>query len=219
MPGAPSGARSEERDDLRFRVLELRRDSTGTEVERRRVSLVAQQVGDCAPSGDPVELSLKLETVTDGVRATGTVTFDWVGPCRRCLEVARGKATSEFEELFVDSPESWVATEDSEVEDVHPIDSGWIDLAEVVRDTVLLGLPLAPVCRPDCDGPDPAGFPVGTAQTAGATAEGSTDAVGTPRGPGEDEPPMDPRWAKLSEFRFEGDDAVGGGSTSATDSD
>ncbi|MGI9579124.1 MAG: YceD family protein [Microthrixaceae bacterium] len=196
MAGAAGRAASGTSDDLRFRVLELRRDRSGFEALRRRVEVEAQQVGDCAPSGDPAEVDVQLETVPDGVRVTGKVSFDWVGSCRRCLEVARGSATSEFEELFVDDPESWVATDDSEAEEVHPIDAGWIDLTEVVRDGVLLGLPLAPLCRPDCDGPDPAKFPVGSGEPQLTDADGDE----------EDDPPIDPRWAKLSEIRFDPDD-------------
>lgn len=218
MAGPAPGTRGEARNDLRFRVLELRRDRNGSEVEQRSVSLQAPQVGDCAPSGDPVDLSVQLETVTEGVRVTGTVTFDWVGPCRRCLETARGAATSDFEELFVDDPGSWVATEDSAVEDVHPIEGGWIDLGEVVRDTVLLGLPLAPVCRPDCGGPDPAAFPVGTASDTSTAGEASSRSEDAPAGSGEEEPPMDPRWAKLSEFRFDSEDDGDDGVTSTANS-
>ena len=59
-----------------------------------------------------------------------------------------------------------------------------IDLGPAVHDAVVLALPLAPLCRPDCPGPDPDNFPVVTA----------------------DEPlekPVDPRWAALAELDFD----------------
>jgi uncharacterized protein len=185
-------------DDLRFRVLELRRDPTGHISEVRKVQVAPTEVGDCAPDGSPVEVSATLETVSDGVRVTGSVDFGWVGSCRRCLETARGDASSEFEELFVDDPERWVATDDAGAEEVHPIEQGWIDLTEVVRDSVLLGLPLAPLCRADCAGPDPGSFPVTVEREPAGDAPARVAEGG-------EEPPMDPRWAKLSEVTFEPD--------------
>jgi uncharacterized protein len=188
MAAPPAAAR----DDLRFRVLELRRDPGGHHGETRLVSLPTQRVGDAQPTGDPVEVTVDLEAVSDGVRVTGTVEFAWEGSCRRCLELAGGRASSTFSEMFVDDPERWVASEGVEDDDVHPIDDGWVDLSTVVRDAVLLGLPLAPLCSEDCPGPAPGEFPVGTG------GDGERD--GEERG-------VDPRWAKLSEVRFEEDAA------------
>lgn len=186
------------RDDLRFRVLELRRDPTGHISEVRKVEVAPSEVGDCAPDGSPVTVSADLETVTEGVRVTGSVDFGWMGSCRRCLDTARGHASSEFDELFVDDPDRWVATDDAAAEDVHPIEQGWIDLSGVVRDSVLLGLPLAPLCRADCAGPDPGSFPVTVEESR--AGEPASQSAGV-----EEESPMDPRWAKLSEITFEPD--------------
>ena len=192
--GSPGPGRS--LDDLRFRVLELRRDPTGHVSEVRIVRVAPTEVGDCGPDDGPVEVSANLETVTGGVRATGSVDFGWQGSCRRCLEVARGSATSEFEELFVDDPDRWPATDESGADEVHPIEHGWIDLTAVVRDAVLLGLPLAPLCRPDCAGPDPDSFPVTLEE------EPPGDPASRPTG-GDEDTPTDPRWAKLSEVTFD----------------
>lgn len=200
--GHSAGPAGQTREDLRFRVLELRRDPTGHSSEVRKVRVAPTEVGDCAPDGTPVVVSANLETVTEGVRVTGSVDFGWRGSCRRCLEAARGRASSEFDELFVDDPDRWVATDDSGAEEVHPIQQGWIDLTEVVRDSVLLGLPLAPLCREDCAGPDPKSFPVTVEdRSAGDAGSQSADA--------DEDAPMDPRWAKLSEITFESDTEEG----------
>ena len=55
----------------------------------------------------------------------------------------------------------------------------------MVRDAVLLALPLAPLCGDDCRGPAPEAFPTG---------------VGDDDRPG---PLADPRWAALAELDFE----------------
>ena len=58
----------------------------------------------------------------------------------------------------------------------------------MMRDTVLLALPLAPLCAPDCLGPAPHAHPVLAADDRDA-----------------DEPaenaPRDPRWAALDQLR------------------
>jgi len=47
------------------------------------------------------------------------------------------------EELFVSDPEEW---------ETYPIHGDHIDLEPMAREAVVLGLPLAPLCRPDCKG-------------------------------------------------------------------
>jgi len=64
-----------------------------------------------------------------------------------------------------------------------------IDLVPVVRELALLALPLAPLCRDDCTGPDTDRFPTGPAE--------GTD------GPESDEPQRDPRWAALDALAFD----------------
>ena len=188
---APADAPGGRNNDLRFRVLELRRDPAGVASEDRAVLIEAPEVGDARPTGEPARVHLHLETVSGGVRVDGTVDFDWEGSCRRCLEPALGSATSEFSELFVDDPQAWVASGDGEDDEPQPITDGWVDLSGVVRDCVLVGLPLAPLCREDCEGPSPDQFPVGVEDEG----TGAQDAPAVP----------DPRWAKLSEVTFDDD--------------
>jgi uncharacterized protein len=72
--------------------------------------------------------------------------------------------------------------------ETYPIEGDEVDLEPVVRDAALLHLPLAPLCRPDCEGPAPDVFPT--------RVEG--DAT-------DDEPARDPRWAALDELRLDAD--------------
>lgn len=175
--------------DLRFRVSDLRRDLAGREHHHRSVDLGGLRVGDAEVAEDPVEVDVVLETIAEGVRAGVTIALDWIGDCRRCLGPATGREHLDFTELFADAPQE-LATEE---EDVLPISEGWIDLGEVVRDSVLLGLPLAPLCRSDCEGPSPEDFPVSVED------EGPADGQ-----PGDERPtPPDPRWAALSELDFD----------------
>ena len=49
--------------------------------------------------------------------------------------------------------------------ETYPLDGEQVDLEPLVRDAVLLALPLAPLCADDCPGPAPEAFPTGPADT------------------------------------------------------
>jgi len=70
--------------------------------------------------------------------------------------------------------------------DVFLLGRDLADLEPVVRDAVLLALPLSPLCADDCVGPDPEWLP----------------SAGSPSGTG-DGPVGDPRWAALDVLRFD----------------
>ncbi len=168
---------------LRAPVTELRRHLG----ERREVQ-ISVELPDLATSsaavvdGAPVEVDLVLESIPQGVSVTGTVTATWVGQCRRCLEDVRGTTAVDVREIFERTPtegETW------------PLGPDEIDLEPVVREAVLLSLPLAPLCRDDCLGPAPDRFP---AVVEGGAASDDEDAE---TGAG---PPRDPRWAALDEL-------------------
>ena len=163
---------------LRLGIAELRRRPGNRYVVQRQVP-----VGEIAtstasiPAPHEVEVDLVLESLSDGLTVSGTISVPWEGECRRCLEPTHGVATAEVLEVFKDRPDEG---------DTHAIDGDHVDLGPVVHDLSVMALPLAPLCREDCAGPAPSEFPVAT---------GSDPA----------EPPADPRWAALSELRFDSD--------------
>ena len=129
---------------------------------------------------EPVVGSVVIESIERGVSALGQVAFAWAGDCRRCLEPVLGRIDVAIDEIFqVDAPE------DSELID---FDGDTIDLGPVVRDAVALSLPLAPLCRSDCAGPDPDRYPARTVDEHEDAASADT--------------PVDPRWAALDQLDF-----------------
>ena len=94
---------------------------------------------------DDVEVAVEvmLDAVPGAIVATGRVTAPWRGPCRRCLVEAHGIIDVEVREVFEEHPDP---------EQTYPIQGDRLDLEPLVRDTVLLELPLAPLCRDDCAG-------------------------------------------------------------------
>lgn len=170
------------RSVLRIGVLELRRrPGTQREVSLRTplpgLAITSARVPDDAE----VVVDATLEAIEGAVTVTGTVTAPWEGECRRCLEPVTGTIEAPLGEVFEPNP-----TEG----ETYPLEGDEVDLEPVVRDAVLLALPLAPLCREDCAGPAPEEFPT--------TVEGEGSAEG-----GDDEPPRDPRWAALDELHLE----------------
>ena len=102
------------------------------------------------PEGAPLELELRLESVTEGVLVTGTVTAPLTGQCGRCLEPVSDEMVVDVCELF--AYEDSATDETTEQDEVHRVDGELIDAEPVVRDAVVLGLPWTPLCRPDCAG-------------------------------------------------------------------
>jgi uncharacterized protein len=131
---------------------ELRRQAGQMRTERRQVPAPAglglEMIG--VPEGAQLDLDLRLESVTEGVLVSGTVTAPLEGECGRCLDPVSSQMTVTIQELFA-YPGS--ATDDTTDEDeVHRIVGDLIDLEPVVRDDVVVALPLTPLCRPDCAG-------------------------------------------------------------------
>ena len=166
-------------------VVDLRRQP-GT---RRRIERAVELAGlgistAVVPEGSPVEADLELEAVSNGIVATGMVRAPWVGECRRCLRPVEGISEAKVQEIFEQDP-----TEG----ETYPLGNEVVDLEPMVRDAVLLALPLAPLCGEDCKGPAPEEFPTGP---AGALDDDS-------------EPAADPRWAALAELDFDPEDLEG----------
>jgi uncharacterized metal-binding protein YceD (DUF177 family) len=98
------------------------------------------------PEGAEIGLHLRLESVMEGVLVTGDLDVPLVGSCARCLEPIEDTLRLDVQELYA-YPGST-----TEEEEVRRLEGDFLDLEPLVRDTVVLSLPLAPVCAPDCSG-------------------------------------------------------------------
>jgi uncharacterized metal-binding protein YceD (DUF177 family) len=102
------------------------------------------------PEGGDVHVRLRLESVMEGVLVTGDLDVPVVGSCARCLEPIEDHLHFDVQELYAYEGSTTEAT--SEEDEVRRIDGDFLDLEPLARDTVVLNLPLAPVCTPDCAG-------------------------------------------------------------------
>jgi uncharacterized protein len=102
------------------------------------------------PEGAPIELDARLESVTEGVYVSGTVHASLSGECARCLDALSDEIDVELSELFA-YPDS-ITDETTEEDELPRVVDEMVDVEQIVRDAVVLALPLAPLCRDDCPG-------------------------------------------------------------------
>jgi uncharacterized protein len=96
--------------------------------------------------GSELELEVRLESVVEGVLATGTVAAYATGECSRCLTALNWDLEVDFQELF-----EYEDNEDLD-EDAFKLEGDLMDLEPVLRDSLVLSLPLAPLCDDECRG-------------------------------------------------------------------
>jgi uncharacterized protein len=94
-------------------------------------------------AGSPVAVDLLLERVPEGIVVRGTLSAAWTAACSRCVEPVGGEISVHVDELFELSPLEG---------ETYKLDEDVIDLEPMVRDALLLELPLAPLCAADCAG-------------------------------------------------------------------
>lgn len=179
----------------------------------RRITLDELAVGDAAiPTGTPIEVDVVLEATGNAVVVTGELRAVARCACRRCLEPFDEPIVAALREIFEPSPVEG---------ETYPLTAEHIDLVPFARDALLLSLPLAPLCRPDCPGPAPERFPttvepagVGTsadggdpagdeAGAVGADGEAGGEADGGVGAEGGAPRPRDPRWAALDQLQLD----------------
>lgn len=122
-----------------------------------------------------VVLDARLDVLSDGIVVNGTVRATWTGECRRCLVAIGGPMDVPVHELYqvrVTDPEAF------------PLEHDQLDLRPMVREALLLDTPIAPLCRPECQGICPV--------CGGDRNETACACVTAPR---------DERWAALDALR------------------
>jgi DUF177 domain-containing protein len=146
------------------------------------VPLADVDVHDPRVAGD-VAVDVTLTSSLDDIVVAGQLFVAWSDECRRCLRPLANSLVADVGERYAPGGGG----------DAFPIEHGQLDLAPMVREEVLLAIPDAPLCRPDCAGLCP---------TCGADLnEGAC---------GCDREVRDERWAVLDVLRQSGQDPLRG---------
>ena len=155
----------------------LRRPGSARDEHREAVLDGLAVSGSAVLEGEPVEVDAHLESVNEGIVVTGHVRAPWRGECRRCLKPVEGEADAPLLEVFEPEPVEG---------ETRRLEGATIDLEPVARESVLLELPLAPLCTEACRG---------LCDQCGA--DRNEDPAHAHDAPG------DPRWSALEDLRFE----------------
>jgi uncharacterized protein len=189
----PAKPRLDPRQPLVLDTRELGR-RPGSMRRVRQTVLAPEEMGRplaSIPAGNELVLDLRLESVMEGVLVSGTVDAIMQGECGRCLDPVSAPLQVEIQELY-SYPESGPYATGSrssggrsdDDDEIPSLVDDLIDLEPVLRDALVLALPMSPLCREDCPGlcPDCG------EQLADLPEDHSHDAV-------------DPRWAALAGLR------------------
>jgi uncharacterized protein len=130
------------------------------------------------PDGATVVVDVVLESLPDGITVDGEVRTTWDATCRRCLGPSSGELRAAVHELYQHDP----------IDDqAFGFEGDQLDLRPMVRELVIVELPLAPLCRDDCRGLCP----------VCGVDRNEADC-------GHRDPPVDSRWAALDVLRDAG---------------
>jgi uncharacterized protein len=147
------------------------------------------ELGDDLRQAAPLELRARIARTNRGVMVNGRVRTSLADTCGRCLVALVIPIDVPIEEEVLPSIElqSGLAVDTSaEPEAFRLSDHHELDLEPLAREAVVLAAPIAPTCRPDC---------------LGLCVECGADLNTGPHGHGD--APIDPRLAKLGEFRVD----------------
>lgn len=89
----------------------------------------------------PLRAELELQSISGGVMVTGEARFTTTNRCDRCLTEWTSHGQIRVAQLYGDDPDAEYLIEGDE-----------LDLEPMLRDEVVLSMPLRPVCREDCAG-------------------------------------------------------------------
>ncbi|MFM8926628.1 MAG: YceD family protein [Rhodoluna sp.] len=132
------------------------------------------------PKGGSVNLSLRLESVHEGIYVSGTLRTKAQADCARCLDALQIGIEVDIQELFAYS---------LQVEDDLIVKDEQIDLEQVIVDSVVLNLPFTPICSKDC---------LGLCPECGLKINENPDHAHAAK--------IDSRWSELEKFAKESED-------------
>lgn len=93
-----------------------------------------------------ITLNIRCESVIEGVLVSGDVIGNATGQCSRCLDPIAFDVTVPVQELY-----EYQESENLDDETLK-LEGDFLDLEPVVRDALVLSLPLAPLCDDECLG-------------------------------------------------------------------
>jgi uncharacterized protein len=115
---------------------------------------------EVGPASDDGELDVRLSKSGTDVVVRGSLTAELTLPCARCLQPARAVVKEPISALVVpaipaatgsrgEEDEDWLSPDEA---DIVSYDGETVVLDDLVRDELLLGIPMIPLCSERCPG-------------------------------------------------------------------
>lgn len=134
------------------------------------------------PQAD-VHIDVSVQSVEEGLLVSGSIEARVSGMCGRCLESIAAPWSVHITELF-----AYPGTSSADDEDIRVIEGDYLDLEPSIIDAFGIELPANPTCD--------------TIENRECAHENTPAPDGIS---GEEEKPVDPRWAGLAQFKTEND--------------
>jgi uncharacterized protein len=178
---------------MEFKILELEREPIEFDLKLPPGAVdygdEAEQMGNLATSGsaEVIHEHRGPKDIVADIRLRGRFAGNFQVPCARCIEPVEIPLAGEFDLIFrplgadPDVPERSITSSETEI-GYYQKDS--LLLEDVLREQVLLSLPVRTLCKPDCKGLCP---------HCGANRNLQTCSC--------EEGPKDPRWEALTGLR------------------
>ena len=178
---------------MEFKILELEREPIEFDLELPPGAVdfgdEAMQIGVLATSGsaEVIHEHRGPKDIVADIRLRGRFAGNFQVPCARCIEPVEIPLAADFDLIFrplgadADPPERSITASETEI-GYYQKDS--LLLEDVLREQVLLSLPVRTLCKPDCKGLYP---------RCGANRNLQPCSC--------DEGPSDPRWEALTDLR------------------
>lgn len=138
---------------MQFRLQELlAKGQTETVNVQLDVTELFRNRSDVISTG-PLHIQLTVKPEDDIVVVDGNLEIDMELACSRCLESTQTHSSIPFAEQFKPvSSDELASSDEDEESDVIEIATDRLDLQPYVEEYVLLFMPFAPLCKPDCKG-------------------------------------------------------------------
>lgn len=137
---------------MKFNVAQLLKRATGAS-RRYQIEDGIEGIDPGLIIREPLVEQIEMIRTAEGILVRGELATAVELECDRCLEPFIQKVGFEIEEEFKPTIDMKTGARIPCDEEETRIDEHHIlDLTEVVRQSILLALPMHPVCRPDCRG-------------------------------------------------------------------
>lgn len=102
---------------------------------------------------DPIQVDLLLESISEGIAVTGEVAGSFELGCSRCLLDFEERFAREVDEVFHTGEVAEQAPDQvPDASEAYRVVGTTVDLEQMLRDAVVLAIPIRPLHSPDCKG-------------------------------------------------------------------